>query len=264
MTDTTERTALRDRIAAALIARIKQAVVPRLEPWPSGAVGSLFAATEFDLADAVLAVLPEPADRAALKRVREYLQARLDQVAVDPAEVFNLLTGATSLPLSPYYSHEACGFHWHGRDGMDIPMRDGQPVCPRCELRRMADEAQQDETQARGPLVRWYVERHDHDGWVPASSPTRPRELAVLNLIERSAEQHPDREFRLARATTTYTVEPVVLPQPEIVHACPPDGSGLTPCCGRTPFELPRTDRISSETPATCPGAVVSQPGAEG
>lgn len=30
-------------------------------------------------------------------------------------------------------------------------------------------------------------------------------------------------------------------------HACPPDGSGLTPCCGRTPFELPRTDRITND-----------------
>ncbi|MFG3127418.1 hypothetical protein ACGFZU_06915 [Streptomyces tendae] len=41
----------------------------------------------------------------------------------------------TEAPLSPYYSHEACGFHWHGRDGMDIPVQeDGQPVCPRCEL----------------------------------------------------------------------------------------------------------------------------------
>ncbi|MFG3046294.1 hypothetical protein ACGFZR_15360 [Streptomyces sp. NPDC048241] len=41
----------------------------------------------------------------------------------------------------------------------------------------------------------------------------------------------------------------------EVVHGCPPDGSGLTPCCGRTPFELPRGDRISSEAPTTCPGA---------
>ncbi|MCX5522236.1 hypothetical protein OG342_05055 [Streptomyces bobili] len=39
-------------------------------------------------------------------------------------------------PLSPDYEHPECGFHWHGRDGMDIPIRDGQPVCPRCELRR--------------------------------------------------------------------------------------------------------------------------------
>lgn len=40
----------------------------------------------------------------------------------------------------------------------------------------------------------------------------------------------------------------------ETVHACPPDGSGLTPCCGRTPFELPLGDRISSEAPTTCTG----------
>ncbi|MGW4670117.1 hypothetical protein [Streptomyces sp. NPDC004324] len=40
----------------------------------------------------------------------------------------------------------------------------------------------------------------------------------------------------------------------EIIHACPPVGSGLTPCCGRTPFELPLTDRISTEAPVTCPG----------
>ncbi|WP_435601308.1 hypothetical protein [Streptomyces sp. C10-9-1] len=41
---------------------------------------------------------------------------------------------AADRPLSPHYQHPACGFHWHGRDGMDIPIRDGQPVCPRCEL----------------------------------------------------------------------------------------------------------------------------------
>jgi hypothetical protein len=47
--------------------------------------------------------------------------------------------GTTEPPLSPYYSHEACGFYWHGRDGLDIPVRDGQPVCPRCELARVTD-----------------------------------------------------------------------------------------------------------------------------
>jgi hypothetical protein len=49
----------------------------------------------------------------------------------------------------------------------------------------------------------------------------------------------------------------------EIVHACPPDGSGLTPCCGRTPFELPLGDRISSEAPVTCPAPAVTLPGKE-
>ncbi|CAL9668250.1 hypothetical protein SUDANB145_07274 (plasmid) [Streptomyces sp. enrichment culture] len=40
----------------------------------------------------------------------------------------------------------------------------------------------------------------------------------------------------------------------ETVHGCPPPGSSRTPCCDRLPWELPRTDRISSERPVTCPG----------
>lgn len=32
----------------------------------------------------------------------------------------------------------------------------------------------------------------------------------------------------------------------EVVHGCPPDGSGVTPCCGRTPFELPHGDRMAA------------------
>ncbi|MFE3326856.1 hypothetical protein [Streptomyces sp. NPDC059176] len=36
------------------------------------------------------------------------------------------------------------------------------------------------------------------------------------------------------------------MPEPTpVAHACPPKGSGVMPCCGRTPFEVPRTDRIS-------------------
>ncbi len=31
----------------------------------------------------------------------------------------------------------------------------------------------------------------------------------------------------------------------EVTHACPADGSQVTPCCGRTPFDLPRTDRLT-------------------
>ncbi|MEE1763689.1 hypothetical protein [Streptomyces sp. SP18BB07] len=36
------------------------------------------------------------------------------------------------------------------------------------------------------------------------------------------------------------------MPEPT-THASPPDGSGLTPCCGRTPFELPHGDRMTPE-----------------
>jgi hypothetical protein len=45
------------------------------------------------------------------------------------------------------------------------------------------------------------------------------------------------------------------LPPAPPVHACPPDGSGITLCCGRTPFELPRTDRMSTDRSlVTCTG----------
>jgi hypothetical protein len=48
-------------------------------------------------------------------------------------------------------------------------------------------------------------------------------------------------------------------PPAEVVHGCPPDGSGLTPCCGRTPFELPLGHRISTEAPTTCTGPAEEQ-----
>lgn len=31
------------------------------------------------------------------------------------------------------------------------------------------------------------------------------------------------------------------------VHACPPGRSNATPCCSRSPFDLPRTDRITED-----------------
>jgi hypothetical protein len=40
-----------------------------------------------------------------------------------------------------------------------------------------------------------------------------------------------------------------------IVHACPPEGSGLMPCCGRSPIDVPLTERISMDgTAVTCAG----------
>jgi len=36
-----------------------------------------------------------------------------------------------------------------------------------------------------------------------------------------------------------------VTAQAETVHQCPPDGRYFMPCCGLTPFELPRTDRMT-------------------
>jgi hypothetical protein len=46
-----------------------------------------------------------------------------------------------------------------------------------------------------------------------------------------------------------------VSPAGEITHACPPQGGGVMPCCGKTPFEVPRTDRITLDPELiTCKG----------
>ncbi|MFI5880887.1 hypothetical protein [Streptomyces sp. NPDC051554] len=107
------------------------------------------------------------------------------------------------------------GFHWSDTVAA-YPTADGtlrmSPVL--AGLRRVVCDVQQPEAQARRPLVRWYVERRNHDGWWPASSPTRPQERAAQSLSERRAA-HPHNEFRLARATTTYTVEATDPSRPE-------------------------------------------------
>lgn len=102
--------------------------------------------------------VPPPADQTALDEVRKLVRRLaahaegfgdvLDDSDRDPwaktvradiaalTESMNQAAEAEA-PLSPDYEHPACGFHWHGRDGMDIPIRDGQPVCPRCELAKV-------------------------------------------------------------------------------------------------------------------------------
>ena len=42
-------------------------------------------------------------------------------------------------------------------------------------------------------------------------------------------------------------------PGDEVVHMAPPTNAGVMPCCGRPPFELPRTDRLTEDpTLVTC------------
>ncbi|MCX5239747.1 hypothetical protein OG824_31560 [Streptomyces prunicolor] len=107
------------------------------------------------------------------------------------------------------------GFHWSDTVAV-YPTAGGElqmnPVL--AALRHVVCEVQQPEAQTRRPLVRWYVERRNHDGWWPDSSPTRPQERAAESLSERRAA-HPGDEFRLARATTTYTVEVTDTSRPE-------------------------------------------------
>ena len=91
-------------------------------------------------------------------------KALREQAAVWSEAAETLRRLAAEGPLSPFYEHPECGFHWHGRDGMDIPMRDGQPVCPRCELRRLAAEAHDGDTQAVPVCVCGHpMHRHHED-----------------------------------------------------------------------------------------------------
>jgi hypothetical protein len=40
----------------------------------------------------------------------------------------------------------------------------------------------------------------------------------------------------------------IVRQEPEVFHQAPPDGGGgLMPCCGKTPFEVPGTDRMTAD-----------------
>lgn len=105
-------------------------------------------------------------------------------------------------------------------------------------------------------ILGWDCEETEHD------------EACTHGAMEEMQERHGWSDEAVAkarryRAVVRTITPPAAVSQPETVHACPPDGSGLTPCCGRTPFELPRTDRMSSEAPVTCPGTVVPQPGKE-
>lgn len=94
-------------------------------------------------------------------------------------------------PLSPYYEHPACGFHWHGRDGMDIPIRDGQPVCPRCELHTVRAAVLRE-------VADWYEEMLANA--TPEQDPrywTAVRDVALgLRRLADEAQQTDDSEDR--------------------------------------------------------------------
>lgn len=116
------------------------------------------------------------------------------------------------------------------------------------ELRRMADETT---TEAR---------------------PGKPVPTAVLLATRCDACQHTLNWHRNDVGCTVVLCvcgrfqQPADEPatQPEVIHGFPPTGSGLTPCCELTPFELPPTDRMTAD-PAlvTCPAAGARQDGAQ-
>lgn len=142
-------------------------------------LGDQVPADEYDCcADAVLAVLPEQADRAAV----------LDE-AVGAAE-----TMAIRL-----------------QDDRKIDEANGA-FTVMAHLRRLAVEAhgtgtqQQPDTEAHPPRHSWLVEwSADGDDWAVAY-PTHDHSKA-LDRLARGRRETPDWQWRLVRETTTYTVE---------------------------------------------------------
>jgi nucleotide-binding universal stress UspA family protein len=147
-----DRPALREEIAEALMCWAERHNNPQYGPIRRPGTVTQNA---YGRADAVLAVIESRlGERAALIReVIERLETRARQAPAPGARLHSFRDVARVLiaelhdmadeaPLSRFYSHEECGFHWHGRDGLDIPMRDGEPICPRCELERLTAAAE--------------------------------------------------------------------------------------------------------------------------
>lgn len=222
----TEQAALREQIAEAIRADLTAHRARR----DQGLLGIVPRLT-----DAVLSVLPPPADRAAVLREAA---ARYEEILA------NANTGQ-----DPRY--------WTAVRDITLGLRRLAAETPHTETpdaRTPCDGCGHPEHPAHECPVTLYGEHCACDEPQPEeAAPPRephPTEADLHHALAVFARFH-------GRDTTTPAA-------PETVHACPPDGSGLTPCCGRTPFELPRTDRISSEPAAvTCAPAVVAQPGKE-
>lgn len=85
--------------------------------------------------------------------------------------------------------------------------------------RQHADSLRWMETRQRA-FAQWFTEQAHTQGWLPA-------------------ELH-------------FSYGPVA--QQETTHMCPAQGELVTSCCGRTPFELPRADRMTLDAQlVTCP-----------
>lgn len=94
---------------------------------------------------------------------------------------------------------------------------------------------------------RWVLESLPHARWqVP---PIRKIEL-VLHATTKEG-QAP----RIRKRGNPVSEEREQIEAVELTHGCPYLGGHVTPCCGRTPFELPVTDRMTVDPRlVTCRG----------
>lgn len=84
------------------------------------------------------------------------------------------------------------------------------------------------------------------------------RDATLRHVLSRAKDRAP----AFLAAERACNALDALLSGAETVHQCPPDGSGIMPCCGRTPFEV-LADRMATD-PAlvTCKGKRGSGSGA--
>lgn len=89
---------------------------------------------------------------------------------------------------------------------------------------------------------------------------TEEKDVEVEKMTRDMADVHAvmetlERTLTVAMAAFEELKRVVFGEEETVVHACPPGSSGLMPCCGRNPMDVPLTERISLDgTMVTCKG----------
>lgn len=205
MNQTDPTAALRDRIVAE---------VQRLHE--TGAVYALDAGEPERIADAVLAVLPEQADRAAATE-RDSLGREADRLRKDWVEMRARAERAEAELRRLAVEHGTGTQQQECDHDSQVIDHEGSQywACLKCgtNLGRVAGSQQQPDTEAHAPEHTWAAELHDPlaDEWVPGTRYlVRDRAVNALEHSRRIGPAWKDGtpvERRLVRATTTYTVE---------------------------------------------------------
>jgi hypothetical protein len=86
-------------------------------------------------------------------------------------------------------------------------------------------------------------------------NPERIKKLARELADARAALEVLGRSLEVANADFKALRRVIFGDEKSTVHACPLDGSGIMPCCGRTSMEVPLTEPISLDgTLVNCTG----------
>jgi hypothetical protein len=137
-------------------------------------------------------------------------------------------------------------------------------------LARLVENVRVDAPLAYGSLSRWMVARRELilDALERAERVEKAaREVddtlcAGLDSADDDGIWDTPRWVAFMEASTNLRAALAPAPADEVVHMAPPGNKGVMPCCGRTPFELRATDRLTlDQARVTCRGAAPAEEG---